>query len=868
MKQTHCIFLCIIFFLFACNQNNKQAAINTKQEFVPALLMNADTIKPPIQLQAGAPTIINVPTKPGSFYTKKKKGGTELNINLMPPALKQLDTLLAQGNSNFTTYTTDNGLALDGITSACIDKMGNLWFGTQGGGVSRYDGKSFVNFTTAQGLANNVVWSLTEDKRGNLWFGTGGGGASKYDGKFFVNYTTAQGLANNSVMSITEDKRGNIWFGTDGGGVSRYDGKSFINFTTAQGLANNSVLSITEDKRGNIWFGTLEGLSFLGEGEQVEGLQKKNKKVKFITYTTANSLPDNCVTQVVEANDGKLYIGTNLGICELLPPLKGAAEGQEMYKVGLIYNSARGYPIKDVNAGQGTMYKDSKGIMWIATGADKTALVRFDESAVNKNTAAPTVVLQSLKINKETICWYNLSENDSTTKIQQEVITFGKVLTKELRDTLKIKFNNIKFDGITKFYPMPQNLVLPYNHNNVTINFVAIETGKNFLCRYQYMLEGYDKGWSPVTEKTEATFGNIYEGDYTFKLKAMSPFGVWSEPIAYNFTVLPPWWRTWWMYSLYAAVFVIVIGGFVKWREKKIKKEKEILEEKVELRTVQLAEKTKVAEEQKHLIEEKHKEIIDSINYAERIQHALLASKKLLDENLSQTLSKGKGAEPDYFILFKPKHVVSGDFYWATKLSNNQFVLVTADSTGHGVPGAIMSILNIACLKEASLQGITSPELLLNETRRLVIENLKNDGSAEGGKDGMDASLLSFDFKNNLLQCACANNPVWIVRGETLIEIKPDKMPIGKHDKDNTTFTLQTQTLQKGDLIYTLTDGFADQFGGAHGKKFKYKQLQALLLSVAQEPMEIQKQKLNDVFDNWRGNLEQVDDVCLIGIRL
>lgn len=262
-------------------------------------------------------------------------------------------------------------------------------------------------------------------------------------------------------------------------------------------------------------------------------------------------------------------------------------------------------------------------------------------------------------------------------------------------------------------------------------------------------------------------------------------------------------------------------------------------------------------EQQKILVEEKHKEIKDSINYAERIQRALLASVKALDENLE-----------DYFILFKPKDVVSGDFYWATKLKNNNFVLVIADSTGHGVPGAIMSIVNMASLKEAIVQGILSPDLILNETRRLIIENLKNDGSIEGGKDGMDGSLLSFDFKNKTLHCAAANNPIWIIRDKELIEIKADRMPIGKHDKDKTPFTLHTINLQKGDVVYALTDGFPDQFGGNDGKKFKSKKLQELLLSIAQEPMEIQKQSLNSVFEKWKGDLEQVDDVCLLGVRI
>ncbi|MES2837256.1 MAG: tetratricopeptide repeat protein [Bacteroidota bacterium] len=275
-------------------------------------------------------------------------------------------------------------------------------------------------------------------------------------------------------------------------------------------------------------------------------------------------------------------------------------------------------------------------------------------------------------------------------------------------------------------------------------------------------------------------------------------------------------------------------------------------------RSLRSSQKQKhIIEEQKLLVEEKHKEISDSINYAERIQRALLASTKMLDENLN-----------DYFILFKPKDIVSGDFYWATKLSNNNFALVTADSTGHGVPGAIMSILNIACLDKAVTKGITSPELILNETRKLVIENLKNDGSEEGGKDGMDGNLISFDFENKTMQCASANNPIWIIRKGKLIEIKSDRMPIGKHDKDKIPFSLQTINLQSGDLIYTLTDGFADQFGGHSGKKFKYKRLQELLLCIADDSLTVQQEKLNAALENWKGNLEQVDDVCIVGIRV
>ncbi len=330
-------------------------------------------------------------------------------------------------------------------------------------------------------------------------------------------------------------------------------------------------------------------------------------------------------------------------------------------------------------------------------------------------------------------------------------------------------------------------------------------------------------------------------------------------------------------YILFGGLILVAIFGiFIFNRYKITQKQKGI----IELKEQETAKQKGVITFQKHLVEEKHKEITDSINYAERIQRALLASKKLLDENLNSSVSSfytNRVDEASYFILFKPKAIVSGDFYWASKLSDGNFVLVTADSTGHGVPGAIMSIVNMASLKEVVIQGITSPDLILNETRRLVIENLKNDGSEEGGKDGMDGSLLSFDFKNNVLHCASANNSIWIIRTvnsteienqKELIEIKADRMPIGKNEKDITSFTLHTFNLHKDDVVYTLTDGYPDQFGGKNGKKFKSKQLQEILLSISHEPMEIQKQKLNDAFDIWKGDLEQVDDVTIIGIRI
>ena len=266
---------------------------------------------------------------------------------------------------------------------------------------------------------------------------------------------------------------------------------------------------------------------------------------------------------------------------------------------------------------------------------------------------------------------------------------------------------------------------------------------------------------------------------------------------------------------------------------------------------------TKIITQQKALVEQKHREINDSIYYAERIQRSFLANHELLKQGLQ-----------DYFILYRPQAIVSGDFYWATNLSNGGFILVTADSTGHGVPGAIMSLLNISSIEKALERGVSTADELLNQTRTAIIERLKKDGSAEGGRDGMDGSVLWLSPDKRTLSYAGANSPLWIVRSGNLLEFAPDKMPVGKHDKDQLPFTSQSIPLQNGDTIYTFTDGFPDQFGGPQGKKYMYKRLKALVLEVAGRPMSEQNQRFNQAFDDWKGNHDQVDDVTLIGFRV
>jgi serine phosphatase RsbU (regulator of sigma subunit) len=231
-------------------------------------------------------------------------------------------------------------------------------------------------------------------------------------------------------------------------------------------------------------------------------------------------------------------------------------------------------------------------------------------------------------------------------------------------------------------------------------------------------------------------------------------------------------------------------------------------------------------------------------------------------------------ATKPFFIVYKPKDIVSGDFYYALShkhLGSKKeiFYMSAADCTGHGVPGALMSMMAVSKLNESIIEkNLIAPNDILDNVRKGIIASLNPEGSEEESKDGMDCVLCAFDFEEMKLDFAAANNPLWLIRDGAVMEFKPDKMPVGKSPKESEPYTLQSIQLQKGDTIYIFTDGYADQFGGEKGKKFKYKQLQDLLLKNCSKSMEEQKQLLSTTIEKWMGNLEQVDDILVIGIKI
>lgn len=419
-------------------------------------------------------------------------------------------------------------------------------------------------------------------------------------------------------------------------------------------------------------------------------------------------------------------------------------------------------------------------------------------------------------------------------------------------------FNSISYftsDGLLhELSSKNKEIKIPYNFHDIYLEFKGICLAEGSKLKYKTKLIGHDNDWNITNaEYSYVKYPTLSPGTYTFLVTACNNHGVWNDtPIEFSFEILPPWYKTWWAYSGYVVFGFFGIFGFIKSRTRKLEKEKEKLEGIVKERTEEVVKQKDIAEHQKHIVEEKQREILDSINYAKRIQYTLLAHADFLNENI-----------PNHFVYFNPKDIVSGDFYWASK-RGNKFYLAVCDSTGHGVPGAFMSLLNISFLNEAvNEKGIEEPNQIFDFVRQRLIDNINKDGQ----KDGFDGILLCFDRSNNSITYAAAHNNPIVIQNNNLVELPAGRMPVGISES-KTTFQLFKLNAQKGDTIYLYTDGYADQFGGPKGKKLKYKQLNEILTANHSLSMHAQKEMLHKNFTAWKGQLEQVDDVCILGIKL
>lgn len=429
-------------------------------------------------------------------------------------------------------------------------------------------------------------------------------------------------------------------------------------------------------------------------------------------------------------------------------------------------------------------------------------------------------------------------------------------------NTFAAVIRKVNYKDSTLFYGFgssPERNEVAYRRNNITVDYSASFYEGTHKPLFSWRLLGDNDEWSKWTESTRAEFSNLHEGKYEFQVKAKNVFEEESSVSVYRFLVLTPWFRTTWAFIGYVIFLILIVYVAIKLGQKRLKAKNIWLEGVVEERTVEIKVKNKELEHSYHEIAEQKQEITDSINYAKRIQEAILP----LNDEIKQHIS-------EYFVLFMPKDIVSGDFYWFYHIGDES-VFVCADCTGHGVPGAFMSMVGSDKLNRAVIEEKnTDPAKILSHLNRGIKMALKqNEDDVEATRDGMDASIVSLDLKNRKLRFAGAHRPLFMIRNGELTETKATKVAVGGFTPDNQEFELNNFDLEKDDCFYMTSDGYPDQFGGERGKKFKLKAFKDLLIDIHQLPMANQKEILTETIQSWMGSeYEQIDDICVIGIKI
>lgn len=407
-------------------------------------------------------------------------------------------------------------------------------------------------------------------------------------------------------------------------------------------------------------------------------------------------------------------------------------------------------------------------------------------------------------------------------------------------------------------------LKLKYYQNFISLGFAILDLTDPARNRYEYMLEGLDRNWvrSDFSDRT-AMYTKLRPGNYIFKVRGADAQGNWSASKPLVIIITPPWWETIVAYVSYILLFIFGLYTYIKLRERNLVREKLHLEAIVRQRTAQIEKQKEEIEvqrdvviKQRDVIAEHEASITDSIKYAYKIQNALFPNQCDFEQ-----VSK------DYFIYYKPRDIVSGDFYWLGH-ADSRMVVIAADCTGHGVPGAMMSMLGVAFLNEiVERDGIAEPSKILDNLRKRIIHALKQHGAEMEQKDGMDIAAIAIDIKNKILEFAGANNPLFLLRNDELIETKGDKMPVAIHQHMEP-FTNHQLTVHEGDSLYIFSDGYPSQFGGPEGKKLMNKNFRAIILEMKDLPMSEQRLRIEQQFISWQGNYEQVDDVLVIGLKI
>jgi len=785
------------------------------------------------------------------------------------------------------------------------DKAGNIWIGTSKG-VLKYDGKKYTRLTKASGLVDDNIWKVLQDREGNLWFASKSLGVSKLNSERFKLYNSSE-LPDLKVNAILRDSAGHMWLGTNRGAVLWDGGSDYKVFNVkAKNLTSDIVYCIASDRRGHIYLGTNYGLTIY-DGKTFKEVYAEDEKLNRIFFIMvdgddvwvgtqdgvakyeqgqltrpANSFmfknlafhacrwkndiwfayedgllqfdgksfknlkandgfTDGRTRSVISGPDGNLWFGTNDGIYRW--------NGKNLLNIsqtdGLMSNAVYSLAFDaDGNLWAG----QSRGVCKVVfDGGQVESVIRYgrDQGFLGLDCNANSII-----IGDDGVIWIGTANGLISYDPSLDKGEYYRPLTriKEIRLFSQSVNWNLFTDSIS-VSGLPFGLELPFDKNHLTFEFTGVSLTTPSSINYSYILEGFDEDWAPITNNNDAAYANLPPGNYTFKVRAGYGSEIWKNPpIEFKFRVKPPFYRTTWFYLLCGLAAAGIAYSYYTIRRANV----QITRQKQEIE-----EQKDVIEKKKDEIEKKNHEMLDSINYASTIQSAILPSDDLWNKLL-----------PDSFVLFMPKDIVSGDFYWMENRGPEVF-FAAVDCTGHGVPGALMSIIGANGLNQAvNEHRLMEPATILNYLSMSVNESLRKSERSNYVKDGMDLALCRLNLKTRMLKYAGAYNPLVIIRQGELIVIKADRIAIGSMDNTGKSFKDHEMQLEPGDCIYVFSDGYADQFGGPQGKKLKSRPMLDKLIEVSPLPMNLQHQRLHAFFMEWKGNLEQVDDICVIGVRV
>jgi ligand-binding sensor domain-containing protein/serine phosphatase RsbU (regulator of sigma subunit) len=812
-------------------------------------------------------------------------------------------------NYEVTKLETDSYLKHSSVLGVLEDRHNHIWLSTQGEGVFKIDLSpdlknitNLVNFNENNGLGSVFIREVYEDFEGNIWISTYGNGVAALFDEAFVFYDFEDEIGPD-IYSVAVNDDGS-WFGGEGrimqaGGEL---GNKNIVYGRADGIPQDKITSLYKDNQHWLWIGTSQS-----------GLYRMNLNTgkTSIYHSSDNSLEN--VINAIDANENFLWVATNNGVIQI--DLKTGekisfttSEGLPHNKISDVFVDSKGYAwiatrangIYSVNSNNEygikgnfvlefiAITEDDNGNLWAATDNDGIFKFLPEEDSAEyfstynglKSGSCYSIInggqgniwvghrLGLSKINVETKriltygteegisgdCYHNAADVTDDGKLlfgtSDGLITFN---TQEEHKNLTPPFVNITSVRISdQEYDISKPIILPFGVYKLRIDFIGLNYRSPDKVTYQYMLEGYDE-WSEPTTIPFVQYSRIEDGNYTFKLKTCNSEGICNEePVEFSVEVKLPVWKTWWFITISILIVVFTVFIIIKIRERKQKQFQEILQNKLD-------ERTREVVMQKEEIEIKNKDITDSINYAQRIQASILPP-----------ISKLHDTFPGSFVFYQPRDIVSGDFYWYDSFDNDRFVIVCADSTGHGVPGAFMSMIGTTLIKDiCHRKYVESPDKLLTTLDKEIMAALNQNIETERSNDGMDIIVAEIDLKTLNLKIASAMRPMIIYKNGEQIYVRGSRNSVGgEYEVEEKVFETQKFQLNRGDKLYMFSDGYPDQFGGPLGRKFKMVRVKNMLRDIHEKSMDEQYNYIKNNFELWKEDIEQVDDVLFMGIEL